>query len=139
MPPLTAAELLIHLRDTLADLDGVASCKIGLEANITPDQYPLIRLVPARLRPAVGLGYRQTLDLTIYFGDALLEAADGLEAVYERLLGMEEAIRAAVLTVAPATATTAGQRLRVRAVETLFDEDRLPHYKLMASRFEVEG
>lgn len=32
-----------------------------------------------------------------------------------------------------------GRRLRVRAVETLFDEDRLPHYKLMASRFEVEG
>lgn len=137
MTPSPPFDLLTHLRDTLADLDGIVTCRIGLEPNITPDQYPLIRIVPSRLAPVADVGQRVRIDLIVYFGLPTQETADGLEAVYENLLRMETEIREAVLFATVRAA--GGRRLRVRAVETLFDEDRLPHYKLMASRFEVEG
>lgn len=136
---MTPWDLLTQLKTTLAAVPGVASCQIGLEANITPADYPLIRLVPTRLRPQDDVGDRVLLELTVYFGDALLEAADGLETVYEGLLAREEAIRQAVLFGAARAAWTTGQRMTARFIDTLFDEDRLPHYKMMASRFEVEG
>jgi hypothetical protein len=136
---MTPWDLLTQLKTTLAAVPGVASCQIGLEANITPADYPLIRIVPTRLRPHDDVGDRVLLELTVYFGDALLEAADGLETVYAGLLAREEVIRQAVLFGAARAAWAEGQRMTARAVDTLFDEDRLPHYKMMASRFEVEG
>ena len=47
----TAMTALEAARDALALIAGVASCKIGLEANISPADYPLIRVVPSRLTP----------------------------------------------------------------------------------------
>lgn len=136
---MTPWELLTQIKETLAVLPGIASCQIGLEANITPSDYPLIRIVPTRMRPNDDIGDRALLELTVYFGDALLESADGLETVYEGLFELEELIRQAVLFGAVKAAWDAGSRMQVRYVDTLFDEDRLVHYKVMASRFEVEG
>lgn len=136
---MTPWDLLGHLKNALAAVSGVATCQIGLEANITPADYPLVRLVPTRLTPHDEVGDRAKLELTVYFGAALLESADGLETVYEELLRMEEAIRQAVLFGAVKAAWQAGARMTARHVDTLFDEDRLPHYKMMAGRFEVEG
>lgn len=136
---MTPWEILTQIKATLATIAGITSCKIGLEANITPDQYPLIRLVPTRMAPKDDVGDRARLELTVYFGDALLESADGLETVYEGLFELEALIREAVLFTAKRSAWTAGDRMTARFLDVLFDEDRLPHYKLMASRFEVEG
>ena len=136
---MTPWEILTQIKETLTTVPTVASCHIGLEANINPADYPLIRIVPTRLVPLDDVGDRALLELTVYFGDALLEAADGLETVYARLFALEAQIREAVLFTAQRTAWASGQRLTARYVDTLFDEDRLPHYKMMASRFEVEG
>jgi hypothetical protein len=133
---MTAWEILAQIKGTLALVDGIATCAIGLEANITPSDYPLIRIVPTRLIPKDEVGNRALIELTLYFGDALLESADGLEAVYQRLLALESEIGLEVLFGA---AWVDGHRLSARFIDTLFDEDRLPHYKMMASRFEVEG
>ena len=136
---MTAWEILTQIKGTLALVDGIATCAIGLEANITPSDYPLIRIVPTRLIPKDEVGNRALIELTLYFGDALLESTDGLEAVYQRLLALESEIRQEVLFGAVRVAWVDGHRLSARFIDTLFDEDRLPHYKMMASRFEVEG
>jgi hypothetical protein len=136
---MTPWAMLDHLKTALATVSGVASCQIGLEANITPADYPLVRIVPTRMRPNDDVGDRALLEVTVYFGDALLESADGLETVYEGLFALESQIRQAVLFGAVRAAWAGGARMAARYVETLFDEDRLPHYKMMASRFEVEG
>lgn len=137
---MTAWEILTQIKTTLAAIPGTTTCKIGLEQNITPDQYPLIRLLPTRMQPKDDVGNQALLEVTIYFGAALLEVdSGGLEAVYAGLFTLEAAIREAVLFGAVKAAWEAGDRMQVRYVDTLFDEDRLPHYKLMASRFEVEG
>lgn len=136
---MTPYALLTLIKTTLAAIPGVVSCKIGLEANITPADYPLIRLVPSRLQPPAEGATRRGMELLIYCGTPLLEASDGLEAVYEELLELEGAILEAVQFAVIQAGLSAGAFLRTEHVETITDEDRLPHYKLFAMRWRVEG
>jgi hypothetical protein len=111
-------------RDALAAIPGLASCKIGLEANISPASYPMIRLVPSRIVPGKPYGNR-TAECFIYFGTQTTNS-QGLEAVYANLFDLEAAILDVLKT------------LKGRYVETLTDEDRLDTYKLMAVRCELQ-
>lgn len=120
---MAAMTTLEAVRDALADIAGVASCKIGLEPNISPADYPLIRLVPSRLTPGKPYGNR-TIETLIYFGTQTA-TSEGLETVYENLFTLESAIIAAVQDF--------GGRYR----ETITDEDRLDAYKLMTIRCEL--
>lgn len=120
---MSALTTLEAARDALALIAGVASCKIGLEPNISPADYPLIRLVPSRLTPGKPYGNR-TIETLIYFGTQTA-TSEGLETVYENLFTLESAIIAAVQDF--------GGRYR----ETITDEDRLDAYKLMTIRCEL--
>ncbi len=82
---------------------------------------------------------RRGMELLIYCGVPLLEASDGLEAVYEELLELEGAILEAVQFAVIQAGLAVGAFLRTEHVETITDEDRLPHYKLFAMRWRVEG
>lgn len=113
------------MRDALALIPGVASCKVGLEANIGPADYPLVRLVPSRIIPGRPYHAREC-DTLIYFG-APIANSEGMEAVYTSLFAME----AEILAVLKAQ----GARYR----ETVTDEDRLDAYKLMAIRADIVG
>jgi hypothetical protein len=117
---MTALE---HARDALDGIVGVASCEIGLEANISPVNYPAIRLVPSRVVPGKPYSGR-TIETLIYFAAAIANS-EGLEAVYQALSDLE----AQILTVL--------RTLSGRYIETLTDEDRLPAYKVMAIRCEL--
>jgi hypothetical protein len=110
-------------RDSLATIPGVASCAVGLEANIGPADYPLIRLVPSRLTP--GRPYNErTVETLIYFG-ASTTLSEGLPTVYAALFTLEAAIIAKV------------KALGGRYIETITDEDRLDAYKLMTVRVDL--
>jgi hypothetical protein len=112
-------------RDALAAISGVQSCKIGLEANISPADYPLIRLVPVRATPGKPYAGR-AVETLLYFGTPTANSA-GLEAVYEQLDDFEASILGVIRT------------LQGRYIETVFDEDRLDTYKLMAIRCELHA
>lgn len=116
---------LTRARDALALIPGVASCKVGLEANIGPGDYPLVRLVPSRLTP--GKPYsRRTIETLVYFGMPTANS-EGLEQVYADCFALEQSIIEVIRT------------LHGRYVETLTDEDRLDAYKLMTVRCNLEG
>ena len=117
---MTAMNTLETARDALALIAGVASCKVGLEPNISPADYPLIRVVPSRLTPGKPYGAR-TIETLVYFG-AQTAKSEGLETVYEDLFTMEQAIISEI------------QSLGGRYIETITDEDRLDAYKLMTIR-----
>ena len=123
----------------LATIPGIKTCKVGLEANLTPDDYPIIRLVPSSLAPSSlsTINGPRILSLTVYFGAQLLEATDGLSAVYAELFRLDAAIREALLVTAIAAGLEVGRWRQITYQDTVMDEDRLPHYKLMAARFEV--
>lgn len=123
------AKTMFHVleiaRDTLGLIDGVASCKIGIEANLGPGDYPMIRIVPSRLiagRPYHG----RECETLIYFG-APIANSEGMETVYQSLFALE----AEILTVL--------RSLGARYRETITDEDRLDAYKLMAIRADITG
>lgn len=120
-------DTLAALRDHLAAVPGVATCRIGLEANMTPQDYPMVRIVPSSASQGATLSGRQ-ISALIYFGQPIHEFSDGIESLYESLLDMEEALTAA-LRAAPGMA--------VINRETVFDEDRVDAYKLMALRVDV--
>jgi hypothetical protein len=52
---------------------------------------------------------------------------------------LETAIVEAVLFTVNRTSQAEGLYFQTRFIDTITDEDRLPHYKIFASRFEVEG
>lgn len=126
--------LLEGLKAALATIPGIKSCKIGLETDITPDDYPLIRIVPSLVRDGLTIGRRHA-DLLIYFGMPIQpfdDAADAsgrvrLEKLYAALFDTETAIREQIVLN--------GGLYR----ETITDDDRLDTYKLMAVRCDIEG
>jgi hypothetical protein len=115
--------VLESLRDHLADLPGVATSKIGLEANIGPSDYPLVRIVPIRITPGRPYDNRQ-VECFIYFGNAIADS-EGLESVYDQLFTLEASIRQAVHAIGG------------RYLETVTDEDRDMTYKVMGVRCEL--
>ena len=118
---------LQSIKARLASVNGVKTCRIGIEAGLSPDDYPIIRLVPERLSRRERA---EDIALTVYYGMPVGEGdAGGLEAVYAALLGMEADIRAALAT---------GEGWSAAFVDTVTDEDRLEQYKLFASRFEIQ-
>ena len=69
-----------------------------------------------------------------------------MSAVYAELFRLDAAIRKALLVTAIAAGLAAGRWplaagrwLQITYRDTVMDEDRLPHYKIMAARFEVVG
>lgn len=101
------------------------SCKVGMEASISPADYPLIRVVPVRATP--GRPYHgRTIETMLYFG-APIANSEGLEDVYDGLMTFESEILEVL------------RGLNGKYLETIFDEDRLDTYKLMAVRCELNA
>lgn len=119
---------LQSLRDALAEIDGVQSVAIGRERNISPDDYPLIRLEPLRTVP--GRPYHQrTVECLAYFG-AKIADSEGMEVVYAALLEMESEIVAVL------------RAQGCRYVETIIEPGAfgpIPEtaYKISGIRFEL--
>lgn len=90
------------------------------------------------MQPGTEGSYRRGMEVLIYFGAPVLEAKDGLESVYEELMEMEAAILDAMEFTLIATLSVTCEFLRVRYIDTITNEDRLPLYKLFAARFIVE-
>ena len=127
-PDIFAA--LAALRDHLGALPGVATSDIGLEANMTPDDYPMVRIVPSGLTNGPTTTGR-TCSVLIYFGQPIHEFTGGLSAQWQSLLGMESTLLGAMQSVPGIKG--------VRYLETVLDEDRNDAYKLLAIRAEVRA
>jgi hypothetical protein len=138
----TPMDLLRYLRTALAAVPGVQTCRIGLEATITPDDYPIVRIVPSELavpdfaRNMPAMSVREVVCL-IYFGRPLHEfdgnqdgSEAGIEGLYDELFTMERALIDALPKVGPYSA---------RYIETITDEDRGEAFKMMALRVSVTG
>ena len=117
--------VLETLRDALAAIEGVTSCKIGIEKNLSPACYPMIRLVPTRFLPGKPYNMR-TSEIDVYFGWNVAES-EGLECVYSNLLALE----AEMIKVIKAQGGV--------YVQTVTDEDRLDTYKLMVIKMTIEA
>ena len=57
--------VLTALRDRLASVAGIVTCRVGIEANMTPADYPMVRIVPGKVSYAAVLG-RRKVDCLVY-------------------------------------------------------------------------
>ncbi len=122
--------VLEALRDLLGAVPGVQTSRIGLEATMTPEDYPIVRIVPSRVGPSDFISELRATECLIYFGRPIHEFTDGLEALYTELFAMEASLIAAL----PRSGDWVAQWR-----ETITDEDRSDAYKLMALRVQVDG
>lgn len=124
--------VLEALRDLLGAVAGVQTARIGLEAGMSADDYPIVRVVPSSSRTSeFGLAGLRGHEVLVYFGQPITESdTGGLEALYSELYGMEVALIEAL--------PDAGDWV-ARWQETITDEDRVPGYKLMALRLLVDA
>ncbi len=122
-------DILTTTRDALATVPGVTTCRIGLEANMTPADYPMVRVVPSRTAYGAVIGARR-VEALIYFGKPVHEFTAGLEAEYQALLTMEGDLLAKLGSMSGVSC---------EYVETILDEDRVDAYKLMALRVNLEA
>lgn len=131
-------DTLQAVRDHLGALPGVTTSRIGLESNMTPADYPIIRIVPGRLSNGPTMA-RRKIEALVYFGQPIHEftgepadpGTTGLEELYAGLLAMEAEIIAALRTL------PGGVSCVYR--DTILDEDRTDAYKLLAIRCEISG
>lgn len=125
-------DTLVTVRDHLGALPGVATSRIGLEANMTPADYPMIRVVPAELVNGPTL-QRTKIRALIYFGKPIHEFTEAgrLEDLYSELFDMEASIIAALRTI--------GGGILAKQSRTILDEDRVDAYKLMCMQVEISG
>ena len=121
-------DVLVQLRDRLSQNVNLNTCKIGIETGLSPDDYPMIRLVPVRFKRLDTV--RMHMELLVYFGMNQVESDNSLEVLYQELLTMDELIKDTLKV---------GNQFMIKHLETITDEDRLDHFKLFASRFEIVG
>lgn len=129
MTTASAMAPLVALRDRLATVSGVVTCRIGIEANMAPADYPMVRIVPSSAKHGSVMGRRQ-VEVLVYFGEPVHEFTAGLEALYTEIFALELLLLAAA---------EAGGAFIFEYIETVADEDRVDGYKLMAIRGVVEG
>jgi len=122
-------DILTTIQGRLELLDKVTTCKIGLESNLTAADYPIIRIVPSILRNNTSCAWRVDAEVIVYYGELSYGFSDGgIQAQYEWLLEMDVQIRD-VMEV--------GSNWRAKWLDTVLDEDRLPGYKIFASRYLI--
>lgn len=121
--------VLSALRDRLATVAGIVTCRVGIEANMTPADYPMVRIAPSKVSYAAVLG-RRKVECLVYFGAPVHEFSAGLESLYADLLSLEALLLDAATTAAD---------FYCDYLETIADEDRVDGFKLMAMRLVVEG
>lgn len=124
--PYPSLQAVTAALEPLKASDGVQSIAVGIEANITAADYPLIRVVPSTYRRDDDTQY--ALDFIVYYG-ALSHAFQdgGLDAQYAYLFDMESKIKRIVI----------GAKVLANWQDTMLDEDRLPGYKIFASRYTM--
>ncbi len=111
-----------------SNIPNIVTCKIGLEASLSPADYPIIRIVAGNSQ---GAEYKHTLhQVKIYYGFNLSEF-DGLDIIYEKLYALEKEIRDAL--------EPGLEPYFCKWVNTISDEDRIPEYKILCSSFEVKS
>lgn len=122
--------VLDSMKRKLSVIPGVLTCKVGLEANISPKDYPIIRIKVAGFMKSDKVGSTRIADLWIYFGLPLVEGSISLETIIERLMILEEAV---------IDATRIGEDYRSTYIRTIIsDPTEISHYQLAVVVLQVE-
>lgn len=117
-------------KTALEGIAGINTVEIGIAKNISPKDYPIIRIVPVDSRPDQSISDYKRVNLTVFIGVSNLSDKDGMEAIYETLEQWEREVIERLNTAQGAAFFWKG---------TKQDEDRLQNVKVLALQFEALG
>lgn len=123
-------EIYSEVLESLKGIE-VKSSKLGIEANISPSEYPIIRVVPTLSKLDELNGHSKTLYFSVFVGDKLTQNK-GLSFMYEKLYAYENEIIKALHN------KVLKDNSLVRYKETKDDEDELLNFKVLKLSFEVK-
>lgn len=130
---VTRTAALTAIKNKLATLSGVVSCKIGLEQAVSPADYPLIRILcPSRKRAD---DKRRSLDVLIYFGLAVDESDSDAETVALALMAMEESIEDLMYAIGGGFIVMFEETSEAEAV---INGEVMNAFKMLVSRYTVK-
>ena len=125
-------EILKELKNLFELLEVFKSVKIGREADMTADSYPLCRIVPSKTIAKDFLSFSYTINIFVGID---LKAFEDLEMTYKELSTLEanaiEALNKKHLIVDSILHS-------IKVVEILGDEDTLENYKVSIIKIEIE-
>lgn len=117
-------------KQALVGIDGIKTVKIGIEPHMSPNDYPIIRIVPDETRPDQSVTDLTRAYFNIYIALADKFDSDGYEAIYDTLAVWEEEVK---------TILSATEGAAFFWKSTKQDEDRLQNVKAIVLRYEAIG
>jgi hypothetical protein len=115
----------LDLRTRLAKIAGIKTCRLGIESNISPNDYPIIRIAIDKLKKRDIVS--RSADIRIYAGLPLIEGKDTLEDITQALVTLEDKISALAQE---------GNGYRCIHQQTVMSGGLVEHYQLIAILFE---
>lgn len=137
---MNAYEYLKEIENQLKGIKGIKTLKIGLEPNLSPSDYPIIRIVPSEVKLSDDFDlWACDISFSVYFG-AQLHDKIGLDKIYKELYALEYEIKERLhnFQFEPNESRTRGGGL-CRFVITRDDGDTLKNFKILVSEFEIKG
>lgn len=130
---LNTYDTLKEVKKLLESVKNVKTLKIGIEPNISPSDYPIIRIVSTRNELNNDDLWSYDIYFNVYFG-AKLDEKIGLEKIYQALYTMEKDIKEALHNVQIPKGDENGL---IRFVDTQSDNDELKNFKILCSGFKI--
>ncbi len=110
----------------------VKTVKLGLEPNISPSDYPIIRIVAGNSEISTGFdGWSENFDFKVYCGYKLDEKI-GVENIYKQIYTLENEIKFLLHN----TQIFDGAGL-IKFQNTVSDEDTLKNFKVLCLSFRI--
>ncbi len=137
MMNINVYKLLKQIKERLTNLDGIKTLKIGIEPNISPSDYPIIRIVVNRNTIADDFDkWANDIYFSVYFG-AKIDEKKGLESIYEYLYTLEATIKERLHN--HQIKGELNSDCLIRFENTQSDNDTLKNFKILVSEFKIES
>ena len=142
----TLMDALAWLRDALAGIADVQTCRIGFEPDVLPDAYPIARVVPltvSRMPQSQAVQVMRQVEVIVYLGVASHDFEQpasetdntGTEGLWRRLFDLESAVLAAI----PKTGAYSARWIETVTDETMPEAERNPAFRMIGMRMVVMG
>ncbi|MDA3046702.1 hypothetical protein OFO10_05975 [Campylobacter sp. VBCF_06 NA8] len=123
---------IVKIKEKLEGIEGIKTLKIGIEPNISPSDYPIIRIVINKNDLTQSNGWENDIYFSVYFG-AKIDEKVGLENIYKYLYDLEREIKNRLHN------HQLENSCLIRFERTQSDNDTLKNFKILCSDFKINA
>ena len=118
------------VKNELVNISGINTVQVGIEAQMKPSDYPIIRIVPTKEFPAEYSSIKDGVDFMIVLGIINKTPLNDYEVTYRELSGYADSVKGALQNSVNGN---------FRWKDTIHDNDEFQSYKRLIMNFEYRG